>query len=87
MSLVGPRPARPVFVERFRAQLPRYDERHLVPPGITGWSHVHMRRLVDQDDIAERLAYDLRYVEQWTIWLDVSIMFKTAMEVLFHKSG
>jgi exopolysaccharide biosynthesis polyprenyl glycosylphosphotransferase len=87
MSLVGPRPERPVFVERFRAQLPRYDERHLVPPGITGWSHVHMRRLVDQDDIAERLAYDLRYVEQWTIWLDVSIMFKTAMEVLFHKSG
>jgi lipopolysaccharide/colanic/teichoic acid biosynthesis glycosyltransferase len=46
-----------------------------------------MRRLVNQDDIAERLAYDLRYVEQWTIWLDVSIMFKTAMEVLFHKSG
>lgn len=87
MSLVGPRPERPIFVEQFRTQLPRYDERHLVPPGITGWSHIHMRRLVNQDDIAERLEYDLRYVEQWTIWLDVSIMFKTGLEFLFHKSG
>jgi len=86
MSLVGPRPERPVFEERFRKMLPRYDERHLVPPGITGWSHVHMRRLVDQDDIAERLEYDLRYVEQWTVWLDVSILFKTALEFLFHRS-
>lgn len=86
MSLVGPRPERPVFVEQFRKQFPRYDERHLVPPGITGWSHIHMHRLVNQDDIGERLEYDLRYVEQWTIWLDVSIMFKTAFEVLFHKS-
>jgi exopolysaccharide biosynthesis polyprenyl glycosylphosphotransferase len=86
MSLVGPRPERPVFVEQFRARLPRYDERHLVPPGITGWSHIHMHRLVTEDDISERLEYDLRYVEQWTIWLDVSIMFKTALEVLFHNS-
>jgi exopolysaccharide biosynthesis polyprenyl glycosylphosphotransferase len=87
MSLVGPRPERPVFVERFRRTLYRYDERHLVPPGITGWSHVHMKRLVDSSDIAERLEYDLRYVEQWTIWLDVSIIFKTALEFLFHRSG
>jgi exopolysaccharide biosynthesis polyprenyl glycosylphosphotransferase len=86
MSLVGPRPERPMFVEQFRARLPRYDERHLVPPGITGWSHVHMHRCVSEDDISERLQYDLRYVEQWTIWLDASIMFKTALEVLFHNS-
>jgi exopolysaccharide biosynthesis polyprenyl glycosylphosphotransferase len=87
MSLVGPRPERPVFVEEFRARFPRYDERHLVPPGITGWSHIHMRRLVEADDISERLEYDLRYIEQWTVWLDVSIIFKTALEFLFHKSG
>jgi exopolysaccharide biosynthesis polyprenyl glycosylphosphotransferase len=87
MSVVGPRPERPMFVEQFKAQLPRYDERHLVPPGITGWSHIHMRRLVHADDISERLEYDLRYIEQWTIWLDVSIIFKTAFEFLFHKSG
>lgn len=86
MSLVGPRPERPVFVEEFRRQFARYDERHLVPPGITGWSHVHMQRLVHQDDIGERLQYDLRYVEQWTVWLDAAILFKTAIEFLFHKS-
>jgi lipopolysaccharide/colanic/teichoic acid biosynthesis glycosyltransferase len=45
-----------------------------------------MRRLVNQDDIAERLDYDLRYVETWTVWLDVSIIFKTAVEFLFHRS-
>jgi exopolysaccharide biosynthesis polyprenyl glycosylphosphotransferase len=87
MSLVGPRPERPVFVEKFRRLLPRYDERHLVPPGITGWSHIHMRRLVREDDIAERLDYDLRYVEQWTVWMDVSILLKTAVEFLFHRPG
>ena len=86
MSLVGPRPERPVFVEEFRKRFPRYDERHLVPPGITGWSHVHMQRLVHEDDIGERLQYDLRYVEQWTVWLDAAILFKTAVEFLFHKS-
>lgn len=87
MSLVGPRPERPVFEERFRRMFPRYDERHLVPPGITGWSHIHMKRLVDPSDIGERLEYDLRYVEQWTIWLDASILLKTAAEFLFHRSG
>lgn len=87
MSLVGPRPERPTFVERFRRQLSRYDERHLVPPGITGWSQIHMRRLLELSDIDEKLEYDLRYVEQWTVWLDVSILFKTAVEFLFHRSG
>ena len=56
MSLVGPRPERPVFVDLFRTTLPGYDERHLVRPGITGWSHVHMRRNVDTSAVGERLA-------------------------------
>jgi exopolysaccharide biosynthesis polyprenyl glycosylphosphotransferase len=87
MSLVGPRPERPVFVEKFRQILPRYDERHLVQPGITGWSHVQMRRLVKTSDMAERLEYDLRYLEQWSLWLDISILFKTAVEFLFQRAG
>lgn len=87
MSLVGPRPERPVFVEQFRKTLYRYDERHLVPPGITGWSQIHMRRLLDPADIGEKLEYDLRYVEEWTVWLDVSVLLKTAVEFLFHRSG
>jgi lipopolysaccharide/colanic/teichoic acid biosynthesis glycosyltransferase len=46
-----------------------------------------MRRVLDPSDVTEKLEYDLRYVEQWTIWLDVAILFKTAVEFLFHRSG
>lgn len=87
MSLVGPRPERPVFVVNFRGMLERYDERHLVRPGITGWSQIQMRRILQTSDVAEKLDYDLRYVEQWSILLDVSILFKTAVEFLFHRAG
>jgi exopolysaccharide biosynthesis polyprenyl glycosylphosphotransferase len=87
MSLVGPRPERPMFVESFRAVLERYDERHLVCPGITGWSQIQMRRILQTSDVAEKLDYDLRYVEQWSILLDVSILTKTAVEFLFHRAG
>jgi exopolysaccharide biosynthesis polyprenyl glycosylphosphotransferase len=85
MSLVGPRPERPFYVEKFRRVLPRYDERHLVRPGITGWSHIHMRRNVDVSAISERLAYDLFYIENWSLFLDVSILVKTLAEFLFHR--
>ena len=87
MSLVGPRPERPVFVSSFRTMFQRYDERHLVRPGITGWSQMQMRRILETSDVAEKLDYDLRYVEQWSILLDVSILFKTAVEFLFHRAG
>jgi lipopolysaccharide/colanic/teichoic acid biosynthesis glycosyltransferase len=85
MSLVGPRPERPFYVEKFRRVLPRYDERHLVRPGITGWSHIHMRRNVDVSAISERLSYDLFYIENWSMFLDVSILVKTLAEFLFHR--
>jgi putative colanic acid biosynthesis UDP-glucose lipid carrier transferase len=85
MALVGPRPERPFYVEKFRRVLPRYDERHLVRPGITGWSHIHMRRNVDLSAISERLAYDLFYIENWSLFLDVSILVKTLAEFLFHR--
>lgn len=87
MSVVGPRPERPAFVEQFRKALPRYDERHLVRPGITGWSHIHMKRNHDQSEMGERLAYDLFYVEHWSLFMDISIVFKTAAEVFFHKAS
>ena len=84
MAIVGPRPERPFYVEQFRRTLPRYDERHLVRPGITGWSHVHMRRNVDASAIGERLSYDLYYLEHWSPFLDAVIICKTAFEFLFH---
>lgn len=87
MSLVGPRPERPMFVAEFRRQLPRYDERHLVRPGITGCSQVHMKRALTLSDVSEKLSHDLFYVENWTFFLDVSIIIKTAFEFLFHRAA
>jgi exopolysaccharide biosynthesis polyprenyl glycosylphosphotransferase len=87
MSLVGPRPERPFFVEDFRRLFARYDERHLVRPGITGWSHVNMARIIDVNGMSERLSHDLFYVENWSIFMDMSVLVKTAFEVLFHKAA
>jgi lipopolysaccharide/colanic/teichoic acid biosynthesis glycosyltransferase len=85
MSIVGPRPERPVFAETFRKKSDRYDDRHLVRPGITGLSHVYMSRDVDASAIGERLAYDLFYIEHWSPMMDLSIIFKTGCEVLLHR--
>jgi exopolysaccharide biosynthesis polyprenyl glycosylphosphotransferase len=87
MSLVGPRPERPIFVELFHRTLPRYDERHLVAPGITGWSQIHMKRILEPSAAAEKLEYDLQYVENWSPYLDISVLFQTAVEFLFHRAG
>jgi len=86
MSLVGPRPERPEFVDRFRAIIPRYDDRHLVRPGITGWAQTSLPRILDASHAAEKLAYDLCYIENWSILLDVSILVKTVFEFLFHRT-
>ena len=85
MALVGPRPERPYYVEKFRHLLPRYDERHLVLPGITGWSQVHMKRALTPSDAGEKLAYDLFYIEHWSLFMDASILVKTFFEFLFHR--
>jgi exopolysaccharide biosynthesis polyprenyl glycosylphosphotransferase len=87
MSLVGPRPERPIFVDLFRSTLPRYDERHLVRPGITGWSQVHMKRALETSAASEKLEYDLQYVENWSPFLDVAVLFQTACEFLFHRAA
>jgi exopolysaccharide biosynthesis polyprenyl glycosylphosphotransferase len=85
MSIVGPRPERPVYVDMFQRLLPRYDERHLVRPGITGWSQVNMRRVLQPNDAGEKLSYDLFYVEHWSLFMDLSVIFKTGIEFLFHR--
>ncbi len=87
MSIVGPRPERPVFVHEFEKAYPRYAERHLVPPGITGWSQVYGKRLLDFDDVPDKLRGDLFYVENWSLFMDLAICLKTAAEVLFHKAA
>lgn len=87
MSLVGPRPERPVFVAEFRKKYPRYDERHLVRPGITGLSHMQMRRVVDTDDMGMRLSFDLFYIEEWSMFMDVSLLIRTGIEFLFQRAA
>ncbi len=86
MSIVGPRPERPHFVQLFRRQLPRYDERHLVRPGITGCAQMHMRRQLDANEVGQKLSYDLFYVENWSFFMDISLIFRTACEVLFQRA-
>jgi exopolysaccharide biosynthesis polyprenyl glycosylphosphotransferase len=83
MSLVGPRPERAHFVDRFR-HLPRYEDRLLVAPGITGWSQIGMSRVLTTDKIGLRLEGDLFYLEEWSPLLDAQILVKTAFEFLFH---
>ncbi|HEY8297488.1 MAG TPA: sugar transferase [Candidatus Baltobacteraceae bacterium] len=86
MSIVGPRPERPEFASVFRARFERYDDRQLVRPGLTALSHVNMPRLVDFSRIGERLDYDLFYIENWSPFLDATIVVRTAFEFLFHRT-
>lgn len=87
MSIVGPRPERPEFVARFRSTIPRYDERHLVRPGITGWSQMHMQRVLHTSQAAQKLGNDLFYVEHWSLFMDFSLLFKTVFEFLFQRAA
>ena len=75
MSLVGPRPERPHFVEKFREDYDRYDARHRVPCGLTGWAQINGLR--GDTSIEERARYDNYYIQNWSLWLDVKIILRT----------
>ena len=75
MSLVGPRPEVPFHVEHFKEEIPRYLVRQQVRPGCTGWAQIHGLR--GDTDIAERIRYDIWYIENWTVELDIKIIFRT----------
>jgi lipopolysaccharide/colanic/teichoic acid biosynthesis glycosyltransferase len=76
MSLVGPRPERPFFVVKFSDEVRRYDDRHRVPAGLTGWAQVHGLR--GDTSIRERARFDNFYIEHWSLWRDLTIMLRTA---------
>lgn len=83
MSLVGPRPERPVFVEQLSEKIPYYRDRHRVKPGLTGWAQVNYPYGASEDDARMKLAYDLYYMKNFSIALDILTMFKTVRVVLF----
>jgi Undecaprenyl-phosphate glucose phosphotransferase len=85
MSVVGPRPERPFFLERFRREIPEYMARHYVKSGITGWAQVNGWR--GDTAIAERVAHDLYYVQHWGLTLDLKILVLTLFRTFFHGNA
>ncbi|MCD8337916.1 MAG: undecaprenyl-phosphate glucose phosphotransferase [Lachnospiraceae bacterium] len=85
MSLVGPRPERPQYVEKFREEIPRYMVKHQVRPGMTGWAQVHGYR--GNTSIRKRIDYDLYYIENWTMSLDVKILCMTLFKGFVNKNA
>ena len=83
MSFIGPRPERPEFVALLRNEIPNYDRRLLVRPGITGWAQVNQPYAGTVDDARVKLAYDLEYLERYSLILDLEIMLRTARIILF----
>ena len=87
MSLVGPRPERPHFVEQLARAIPFYHQRTYVKPGLTGWAQVNYPYGASVEDAREKLAYDLYYVKHRTIWLDLVILLSTIRVVLFRDGA
>lgn len=85
MSLVGPRPERPVFIDELRRSLPNYMLRHKVKAGMTGWAQVHGLR--GQTSMSERLRYDLFYIENWSLLLDLRVLLLTLTRGFVHRNA
>ena len=85
MSLVGPRPERPVFIEQFRSEIPGYMLRHKVKAGMTGWAQVHGWR--GSTSLHERIEHDLYYIQNWSLGLDVRIMIRTLWRGIFDSNA
>ena len=85
MSLVGPRPERPFFVEKFREEIPRYMVKHQVRPGLTGWAQVNGLR--GDSSIKKRIEYDIYYIENWTLGFDIKIILMTFFTGFINKNA
>ncbi len=85
MSLVGPRPERPQYVEKFREEIPRYMVKHQVRPGMTGWAQVNGYR--GNTSIRKRIEYDIYYIEHWSVGLDIKILFLTLFKGFINRNA
>ncbi len=85
MSVIGPRPERPVFVQELSEKIPFYEIRHIVKPGVTGWAQVNSKYGSTKGDALEKLQYDLYYIKHRSLFLDISIVFKTLSTIIFFR--
>lgn len=85
MSLIGPRPERPMFVEKYKDEVPHYMKKHLVKAGLTGWAQVHGWR--GNTCLHSRIEHDLYYIENWSLWLDIKIIFLTVFKGLVDENA
>jgi exopolysaccharide biosynthesis polyprenyl glycosylphosphotransferase len=85
MHLVGPRPERKVWIEQFEKEIPYYNERHIVKPGLTGWAQVLYPYGANAYDAQQKLMYDLYYIKHWSPWLELQTIWKTVKVVLYRK--
>ena len=85
MSIVGPRPERPYFVEKFKEDIPEYMQKHLVKAGITGWAQVNGWR--GDTDLRKRIEHDIYYIEHWSVWLDLKIIALTIVKILIDDNA
>jgi lipopolysaccharide/colanic/teichoic acid biosynthesis glycosyltransferase len=87
MSLIGPRPERPEFVEKLTQAIPFYGQRHLIRPGLTGWAQVRYTYGASVEDAMEKLQYDLFYLKNLSLSLDLVIAFETAKTVILRRGA
>jgi exopolysaccharide biosynthesis polyprenyl glycosylphosphotransferase len=85
MSVIGPRPERPVFVKELSEKIPFYEIRHIIKPGVTGWAQVNAKYGSSEEDALEKLQYDLYYIKKRSFFLDISIVIKTLSTIIFFR--
>ncbi|MCA9723222.1 MAG: sugar transferase, partial [Gemmatimonadetes bacterium] len=87
MNVVGPRPERPQLVQELRQQIPDYQLRHRVRPGITGHAQVHLQYDTSVDDVRRKVHHDIEYIANRSVWQDLIIMLKTLPVMFFRRGG
>jgi len=85
MHLIGPRPERKVWIDQFEKEIPYYNERHIIKPGLTGWAQVLYPYGANAYDAQQKLMYDLYYIKHWSPWLELQTIWKTVKVVLYRK--
>jgi lipopolysaccharide/colanic/teichoic acid biosynthesis glycosyltransferase len=85
MSIIGPRPERPYFVNELSRVIPFYETRHIIKPGLTGWAQVNYRYGSTVEDSLIKLQYDLFYIKHRSLFLDINVLVKTLSTVLYYR--